>query len=152
MTDVRPVEVGEWMRASRPWKDMPVSDLVALKMKWRAWWAKLLPADAAGESLRKPGRNGFLLLIVSLAWWGNAASADEEWRDVVRQVVEALRNLQVAGGKLPAQDVVVKKSRKRKREGNEDMGNDAPAGRPSRQTKSVWVCLSCLATCIDFFF
>ena len=39
---------------------------------------------------------------MSHAWWGNAAGADEEWRNVVCQVVEALRNLRVAGGKQPA--------------------------------------------------
>ena len=131
MTEVRPVQVGQWMRASRLWKDMPVDDLADLKMKWRMWWAKLLPADAAGESLRKPGKNGVFLVIMSLAWWGNAAGADEEWRNVVCEVVEALRNLRVAGGKQP---VGVIQSRKRKRQGDEDTCNDA---RPSRQTKSV---------------
>jgi hypothetical protein len=115
-----------------------VGKTVACRCRWgipaETWKKRVSPLDCA------------------LAWWANAASADEEWRDVVCQVVEALRNLRVAGGKLPVQDVVVKQSRKRKCEGNEDMGNDSPAGRPLRQTKSVWVCLSCLATCIDFFF
>jgi hypothetical protein len=147
MTDVQPVQVGEWMRVSHPWKDMPVNNLADLKMRWQVWWVKLLPADAAGESLWKPGKNGFFLVIMSLAWWGNATGADKEWRNVVCQVVEALRSLQVAGGKLPAQDAAVIKSGKRKHQANED----TTGGRPSHQTKSVWVCCSCLAMCIDFF-
>jgi hypothetical protein len=125
------------MRASRPWKDMPVNDLADLKMKWRAWWAELLPAGAAGESLQKPGKNGFFLVIMALAWWGNTAGADKEWRNVVCQVVEALRSLRVAGGKLPAEDAAVMQGRKRKRHGDEDTGNDATGGRPSCQAKSV---------------
>jgi hypothetical protein len=91
---------------------------------------------------------------MSLAWWGNTTGADEEWRNVVCQVVEALRSLRVAGGQLPARDAAVIKSRKRKRQADEDTGNDTmtphtTGGCPSRQTKSV--CRSCLAMCIDFF-
>ena len=137
MKDVQLVQIGEWMRASCPWRDMPVNDLADLKMKWRAWWAKLWPADATGEFLQKPGKNGVLLVIMSLAWWGNAVGDDMEWKVAVSQVVEVLRSLQVAAGeKLPAQDSAARKHQKRKQsEGNEDTGNDAPAGCPSRPSK-----------------
>ena len=97
---------------------MPVDDLADLKMKWQMWWVKLLPADAVGESLRKPGKKEVFLVIMSLTWWCNTAGADEEWRNVVCQVVEALQNLQVAGGKQPAGVI---QSQKCKRQDNEDM-------------------------------
>ena len=84
------------MRASRPLRDMPVNDLPLLKTKWRAWWSKLcpedapVPADRSWESLRKPGKNGFLLVMVCLAWWGSAAGADNEWKEAIGEVVRAL--------------------------------------------------------------
>ena len=127
------------MRASRPLRDMPVNDLPLLKTKWRAWWSKLcpedapVPADRSWESLRKPGKNGFLLMMVCLAWWGSAAGADNEWKEAIGEVVRALRWLgsttPAVKGNLPP---VTAGKRKRPEGGKEDL---APSERPSRKIK-----------------
>jgi hypothetical protein len=43
--------------------------------------------------LRKPGRNGFLLIMLSLTWWGKLSEIDNEWVLAVADVTEALRCL-----------------------------------------------------------
>jgi hypothetical protein len=54
-----------------------------------------VPAGASCKSLRKPGKNRFLLVMVTLAWWGSAC-ADNEWKRMVKEVVRELRNLWLA--------------------------------------------------------
>ena len=126
---------------------MVVNDLAALKTNWRVWWSTLhqegtlVPADAPYESLRKPGKNGFLLVMMTLAWWGNAC-ADSQWRRTVREVAEALQSLRPAAYTiLPPQSSTAGKkgkggSQKRKRSEEDDgKGEVAPAGRPTRKSK-----------------
>jgi hypothetical protein len=40
--------------------------------------------------LRKSGRNGFLLIILSLVWWGKASGGDEGWQKAVAEVSSVL--------------------------------------------------------------
>ena len=44
-------------------------------------------------TLRKPGRNRFLLIMLSLTWWGKLSEIDNEWVLAVADVTEALRCL-----------------------------------------------------------
>jgi len=131
------------MKAAQPLKDIPVNDLPLLKTKWRAWWSKLCPedpsqvpadrSDRSWESWRKPSKNGFLLVMMCLAWWGSAAGADNKWKEAIEEVVRALQWLgsttPAVKGNLPP---VTAGKRKRPEEVNEDL---APSERPSRKTK-----------------
>lgn len=131
--NTRPTEVGEWMKAVRPLKDMVVKDLAGLKLKWRGWWSSLQasgPADSPWESLRKPGKNGLVLVLICLVWWGNAANADSEWKRAVGDVVEALQGLQgtkktdpAEKGRAPQQSLIGGRKRKRK-DDDEGQGNN----------------------------
>jgi hypothetical protein len=124
---------------------MPVKDLPCLKMKWRAWWSKLCPEDASvapadrsWASLRKSGKNGFLLVMVCLTWWGSAAGAGNEWREAVEEVIRALRWLEenttpsVKGNLPPVTTSKTSRNGKRKRpEGDKE--DSASSGHPSRK-------------------
>jgi hypothetical protein len=98
-------------------------------------------SDAPWEQLRKPGKNGFLLVMVSLVWWGKAAEADDEWKKAVEDVVEALRGMRLVGGgtsaiPLPLQESIkIHKGKGRKRKRKEEDGEKVSDGRPSRKAK-----------------
>jgi hypothetical protein len=79
--------------------------------QWWAWWSSLQPdsrlhddptlislptAGMDWTALRKPGKNGFLLIMVSLAWWGKASGTCGGWLKAVVEVTNVLRCLQVA--------------------------------------------------------
>lgn len=90
-------------------KDQPprlrtLDDFVA---DWRACWAALQPAERTLDSngkynapkpemdwsyLAKVGANGFLLLMLSLTWWG-MLRADNDWQKVITDVTAVLRSL-----------------------------------------------------------
>ena len=93
---VRPAEIGMWMKNRRPWKDVDIADMAGFEQHWWNWWCSLQPDtrnanDAPTiamdwQKLQKTGRNGFLLVMMSLAWWGKASSRDEGWRKAVAEV------------------------------------------------------------------
>jgi hypothetical protein len=84
---VKPSEILYWQKAHQPWKDQILHNktIDQFSAEWWAWW-KLLQlvthtsgtegellqptAKMNGDSLHKPGRNGFLLIMLSLIWWG----------------------------------------------------------------------------------
>lgn len=143
---MRPVEIGNWMKVARPWKDMQIENLQVFKAAWMAWWSELQPASLQDRSsnidwatLQKRGRNGFLLVMVSLAWWGKAAEADDEWKEVVRRVTEVLRCMrraEPASEPIPSQKSSTGESKKRKRntKHNENIDLDM-LSRSSRRTR-----------------
>jgi len=97
---VRPTEIGAWMKNRRPWKDVEIADIAGFVQKWWDWWSSLQPdsrtandmpmIDMDWEKLKKPGRNGFLLIILSLVWWGKASGRDEEWQTAVAEFSKVL--------------------------------------------------------------
>jgi hypothetical protein len=106
----KPAEISYWQKAHRPWKDQPLRNktLAQFLVDWWAWWKSLQPATRISDagcdlvapsvgmdwsSLRKSGRNGFLLVMLSLTWWGKFSALDEKWRLAVADVTAALRCL-----------------------------------------------------------
>jgi hypothetical protein len=97
---VWPTEIGVWMKNRRPWKDVGIANTAGFVQKWWGWWSSLQPDSRTAndmliinmnwEKLKKPGRNGFLLIILSLVWWGKASSRDEEWQMAVAEVSKVL--------------------------------------------------------------
>jgi hypothetical protein len=49
------------------------------------------------SDLRKPGKNGFLLIMVSLMWWGKNSDRDWQWLDAVVDVTQVLTCLNAPG-------------------------------------------------------
>ena len=43
------------------------------------------------SKLQKPGRNGFQLIMLALAWWGVASNRDGEWLSAVADVKDVLQ-------------------------------------------------------------
>lgn len=85
------------------------------------WWSSLQPDDRAFNpdvpnnirptsemgwtKLDKPGRNGFLLVMVQLTWWGNLLGNEAAWLRAVKDVTSVLRCLGVdesEGNTLPS--------------------------------------------------
>ena len=99
-TDVRPPEIGAWMKNRRPWRDVEIKDVEKFARQWRAWWNTLQPKSRSGEAeptvdmdwsqLQKPGKNGILLIMMSLVWWGKASNRDEGWSKAISDVSAVL--------------------------------------------------------------
>jgi len=89
---VRPPEIAVWMKNRRPWKDVEIKDTGIFSRQWWAWWLSLQPKSRICGSgaddnllptlemdwsqLQKPGKNGFLLMMLALVWWGQAVDRD----------------------------------------------------------------------------
>ncbi|KAF7798118.1 hypothetical protein EIP86_009333 [Pleurotus ostreatoroseus] len=110
-TDDRPKQIGHWMQyLRRDLKKTPeIQDVESYALAWWAWWRGMQPEwrvdvplggtmrrDGTGgwEKLRRPGKNGVLLVLLSLWWWKAHPSADENaWAvavEDVKWVLEAL--------------------------------------------------------------
>lgn len=100
-----PAEVSYWQKSHRCWRDQPLrpptKQLSLFVTEWWSWWDGLQPVargtKARGRSirptetmdlstLRNPGRNGMLLIMVSLAWWRSLAGSAVDWRRAVVDV------------------------------------------------------------------
>ncbi|KAH9846594.1 hypothetical protein C2E23DRAFT_872276 [Lenzites betulinus] len=106
-TEHRPPEVAHWLRVLRRRLDRSptIEDDAAYAAQWWNWWTQLQPEwrqlDADGrpvigedgdwDSLKSPGKNGVLIVLLSLVWWREvateqtvrlwaAALADVGWR------------------------------------------------------------------------
>lgn len=97
----RPPEISVWMKNRRPWKDMEVADKETFGQQWWSWWSSLQPDSRTPSDeptihmdwgkLQKAGRNGFLLIMLSLTWWGKASERDGQWLEAVAEVSMVLR-------------------------------------------------------------
>lgn len=129
MNDVRPAEVSAWMKNHRKWTDVPIKDLDGFRKAWWSWWSALQPearmadadrrnneamkvpsVDMDWEKLRKPGKNGLLLIMLALAWWG-ASSDDDRWKKAVADVSAVIRCM----GSVEGATIVTTKKPTRKR-------------------------------------
>lgn len=117
MTNIRPAEVRSWMKNHRKWADEPIKDLGVFTTAWWAWWSALqpptrfktgncgmMPSTYTMEwgSLRKSGKNGLLLIILTLRWWGVESRASKEWQKAVDDVSSAVFCM-VDGGMMEAE-------------------------------------------------
>jgi hypothetical protein len=115
-TDIRPREIGVWMKNGRRWKDVEIIDIERFSRQWWGWWYSLQPKsrirddkgdltsptpDMDWSDLRKPGKNGFLLIVISLAWWGKVSNQDGNWTKAVKDVTEVLSCIQRASSGAP---------------------------------------------------
>ncbi|TFK80228.1 hypothetical protein K466DRAFT_504261 [Polyporus arcularius HHB13444] len=100
----RPEEVTEWLKVLRrnTAKSPSIKDEVAYAEKWWRWWGGLQPswrprgADGrpvvGGEGdwadLKKPGKNGLLIVLLTLTWWDDAATdaTRSQWHAAVEDV------------------------------------------------------------------
>ena len=107
-TNLRPPEISVWMKNWRPWKDMELANKEKFSQEWWAWWSSLQPDSRTREDeptiqmdwgkLSKPGKNGFLLVILSLAWWGKVSNRDEGWLKAVAEVLKVLHCMRGTAG------------------------------------------------------
>jgi hypothetical protein len=50
------------------------------------------------SDLHKPGKNGLLLIMISLVWWGKVSAREGSWLEAVVDVTEVLLCMQKASG------------------------------------------------------
>lgn len=104
MTKLRPKVVHDWMRVSRRWADQDIV-LGDFGVKWWKWWTALQPPSRVQEDnpemipptylmnwegIHKPGKDGLILVILTLRWWGVASSTSDEWKKAVDDVSSAI--------------------------------------------------------------
>lgn len=109
---VRPPEIASWMKNRRPWKDIEIEDAEVFGHQWWNWWFLLQPGtrtcDENGKQLspainmdwsdiEKPGKNGFLLVMMALVWWGRASNAGGGWLEAVKDVSKVLHCINLKG-------------------------------------------------------
>ncbi|KAJ7021710.1 hypothetical protein C8F04DRAFT_1273375 [Mycena alexandri] len=167
----RPREVPEWMQARRRSdKGVELTSTIgpaqkkgSFSARWWDWWALAQPASrvqANGkfklaervpvgewEDMSKMvGRNGLLLYLGGLLWWGEAAAGDEEsevllrdWSIAVDDVTYALKMaVSCVGGESNKKSEAVKGKRKRATEvaAAEEEKENAPPKKRRKRTKA----------------
>ncbi|KAI0044426.1 hypothetical protein FA95DRAFT_1468255, partial [Auriscalpium vulgare] len=89
---VRPKEVHEWFKSGRKLEKPPhISNVKTFAIRWRAWWTSMQPTwrlpderdgwpllraehpDESWSGIRKAGKNGFVVILITLMWWTSAA-------------------------------------------------------------------------------
>jgi hypothetical protein len=90
MTDTRPNEIGVWMKTRCLWIDIPIANIDSCTIAWWSWWVALQPEerkqcvvgndanlltmptiDMDWKKLRKRGKNGLSLVMVTLIWYNH---------------------------------------------------------------------------------
>jgi hypothetical protein len=105
------------MKNGRHWKDVVLDDPKNFGLRWWDWWHSLQPKSRIRKyqscstslalemdwsDLQKPGRNGFLLIMISLVWWGSASNRDRSWLAAVADITEVLTCMRNASGEILA--------------------------------------------------
>ncbi|KAF7789829.1 hypothetical protein EIP86_000775 [Pleurotus ostreatoroseus] len=104
----RPVEFDDWFKHRRP-AALAKVDPSVFGPQFNKWWRTLQPKarilesgglmrqslpESEWTSLRKPGKSGFFLLLLGLAWWrASMADSSEQtlWQEAVDDVLWALQ-------------------------------------------------------------
>lgn len=105
--------MSHWLRVLRAeiGKEPTIADTAAYSQQWCGWWASIQPdwrerdsadrliAGGTGpwDALKKPGKNGLRIVLLSLAWWGlevldteqphYTKEAHEDWNHAVKDVL-----------------------------------------------------------------
>ncbi|KAJ7148594.1 hypothetical protein C8R46DRAFT_1231087 [Mycena filopes] len=174
-TAVRPKEVGVFMGNARKWGTVvkllsdpgPRATEGTFGARWWGWWDEAQPAVrkkrngkfvAAAKVATKEwedvakmaGRNGLLLYVGALLWWGEAAVGAgedlEEWKEAARDVAEVLEKARewVVGPKGKKRSAVVATAKKaaggnakRKSETGPDKENEEEPAKKRRRTRGT---------------
>ncbi|KAI0039071.1 hypothetical protein FA95DRAFT_1458674, partial [Auriscalpium vulgare] len=105
LTTNRPGQIAYWTNRGRHFdKPAVIEDVAEFADSWRSWWTHLQPEWRAGDwplrrtgarededwmELRKGGRNGFEMILVSMSWWFSAAEPGterNEWESALEDV------------------------------------------------------------------
>ncbi|CDO70036.1 hypothetical protein BN946_scf184551.g4 [Trametes cinnabarina] len=115
-TTHHPPEVHHWLRVQRCVLDKPlvIDDEAAYCLSWWKWWAGVQPdwhernvngrpvtgGTGDWDALDVPGRNGMLIVLLSLVWWRAAASSEtlNDWNMAVMDILYVV--VAMAQGKL----------------------------------------------------
>lgn len=46
------------------------------------------------SKMQQWGKDGMIVVMMSLVWWGNASSTDAEWLETVRDIINVLHCMQ----------------------------------------------------------
>ncbi|KAK7052712.1 hypothetical protein R3P38DRAFT_2763051 [Favolaschia claudopus] len=173
--DERPVEVGDFMQRHRVWgSSFPIKGVTgprdvdkSFASRWWTWWEVGQPQSRVGEDgwaspanvdsddwseMRlRYGRNGMLLYIGGLLWWGEAAASKEgaekeillaDWRLAVEDVKEVLSEVvkpvgesraPSGDGETPRVQVSKIRSSTKRKAGGKDKENVVPKRRRVKQ-------------------
>ncbi|KAI9068212.1 hypothetical protein FKP32DRAFT_1562193, partial [Trametes sanguinea] len=100
----RPPEIHHWLRVLRRVLDKPpaIEDEEAYRTSWWKWWSGLQPdwryrgdgdrlvigGQGSWEALTQPGKNGILIILLSLSWWRSSATSAtlDDWAAAVQDV------------------------------------------------------------------
>ncbi|KAJ7044194.1 hypothetical protein C8F04DRAFT_1175220 [Mycena alexandri] len=132
-TEKRPKEVKDFIKNGRKWyvpvklgearlgcKDLEKSYIA----QWWEWWSEI--QGTAGEEYAglatMHGRTGFMIVLLTLLWWGTVDHGDE-WEEAVAVTTKLLRDLLAMGKIKQKQRPVAKVGEKRKR-GKGDEGEE----------------------------
>ncbi|KAJ7761478.1 hypothetical protein B0H14DRAFT_3510964 [Mycena olivaceomarginata] len=112
----RPKAVAVFMRDARRWGIPtelgfdavgPREDASSFAHEWWGWWKLLQPKTRDWDELAKThGRNGMLMVMGCLLWWGDVAEESDDpllesdWKSCVRDVLWALKECVVGVGEL----------------------------------------------------
>ncbi|KAI9066135.1 hypothetical protein FKP32DRAFT_1566488 [Trametes sanguinea] len=110
----RPPQIGLWLRVLRRslQRSPEINDEQEYVRMWRLWWAGLQPEwrplDDYGwpmiggigewDVLTSPGKNGILIVLLSLVWWREVATEASwvQWDAAVEDVVWVLHSMVTA--------------------------------------------------------
>ncbi|KAJ7800687.1 hypothetical protein B0H14DRAFT_2160004, partial [Mycena olivaceomarginata] len=119
---VRPEEVPAFFQRARKWdKEVTLTSKMgpaavdgSFAERWWKWWMRVQPEarseklgpvenvtrEGWGEVLQMAGKNGMLLFVGALVWWGEAAAKDgeaevllQDWKIAVGDVARVLTTL-----------------------------------------------------------
>ncbi|KAJ7469894.1 hypothetical protein B0H11DRAFT_1722909, partial [Mycena galericulata] len=105
----RPAAIHAWTKGGRRPNKPPPLAVESFEKDWWAWWSGMAPAwrmknaegrplqGGTGEwgSLKHPGANGLLMVMLGLAWWREKEEevASTSWMAAVTDVAWVLRGL-----------------------------------------------------------
>ncbi|KIM87301.1 hypothetical protein PILCRDRAFT_3801 [Piloderma croceum F 1598] len=105
MVNVRPAEIGIWMKDRKTWIEIVIKNIQSFSVAWWTWWAALQPdqckdddvermheptADMDWRKLKKTGKNGLPLVMITLVWWSSTSGCSEEWKRAVKDVCASI--------------------------------------------------------------
>jgi hypothetical protein len=111
-----------WLKNGRKYTNMPkLTDSDAFSLSWWVWWRSLQPecrlledgtlgqdvpdTNEAWEKVCRGGRNGFVIIVLTLSWWITAFDGKVEDEDLLCAVADVtwvlgcmVQSLKASGG------------------------------------------------------